>query len=150
MIAWLAWSIFALIALLVVGFSFWFVAYYKLKDEPAGVTGTIGFLALLFTLLSLFLIPIDVYMVSSNSYTNELEGDVKYTYYAFYLIFMFFVFVGLPFAYFYYEELGDLQERDNTFKRRACEALKYTSCFAFTWIVLIVIGMFVDFSSVWF
>lgn len=145
---WLAWGIFGVICLLVIAFSGGFIAYYKWKDEPAGVTGTVGFFALLFTLLSLFLIPIDVYMVSSNSYTNDLYNDVKYTYYAFYIVFMFFVFVGLPFAYFYYEELGDTEDRTNTFSQRACEALKYTSCFAFTWIILLVIGMFVDFSSV--
>ena len=62
-------------------FSGGFVWYYKTKDEPAGVTNFIGFSALFITLLSLFLIPVDVYMVSSGDKYIDMQDDIKYAYY---------------------------------------------------------------------
>lgn len=143
----ISWIIFGFVGLLIVGFSAWFIKYYKLKDEPAGVTGMVGFLSLLFAILSLFLIPIDVYMCPAYGTHPQYRNDAKLVYYAFYSIFLFCLFIGLPFAYFYYEELGDLEDRNNTFTQRACAALKYTACTALLWVTLIVIGLFINFNS---
>lgn len=135
-----------MVGLLVLGFSAWFVGHYKLRDEPAGVTGTIGFLALLFALLSLFLIPIDVYMCPDYA-NSSYRSAAKLTYYTFYSIFLFCLFIAIPFGYFYYEELGDIEDRNNTFTKRACAALKYVAVTAVLWITLIIIGAFIDFNS---
>merc|ERR1719427_85732 len=102
---------------------------------------------MLFGLLSLFLIPIDVYMAPAYGDHPSYRNDAKLVYYSFYSIFLFCLFVALPFAYFYYEELGDLEDRNNTFAQRACAALKYTACTAILWVTLIVIGLFVNFNS---
>ena len=144
---YVGWSIYAVVGILIIGFAAWFVGHYKLRDEPSGVTGVIGFFSLLFALLSLFLIPIDVYMCSSYGEDNNYRSVAKLTYYVFYSIFLFCLFIAIPFGYFYYEELGDLQDRNNTFAKRACSALKYTAFSAILWITLIVIGLFVNFNS---
>lgn len=141
----IGWIIYGFVGILIVGFSGWFVSHYKLRNEPAGVTGVIGFFSLLFALLSLFLIPVDVYMCSDYD-NSHYRSIAKTTYYMFYSIFLFCLFVAIPFGYFYYEELGDIEDRANTFTKKACNALKYTAVTAFLWIVLIVIGMFIDFN----
>eukprot|EP00483_Globobulimina_turgida_P003876 UN03884 len=145
--AWLAWVIYGLVGVVVIGFSFWFVAYYKLRGEPAGITGVVGFSSILFALLSLFLIPIDVYMCPDYGGDNDYRSSAKFVYYAFYCIFLFCLFIAIPFGYFYYEELGDLQDRTNTFTQKACNALKYTAFTGILWVTLIVIGLFVNFNS---
>ncbi len=78
---WLGWTIFGVIGALIVAFSAGFILYYKTTDEPGGITLSVGFFALSFTLLSLFLIPADVYMSSSNSYTGNQRDEMKWTYY---------------------------------------------------------------------
>lgn len=145
--AWIGWTIYGVVGILVIGFSGWFVGHYKLRDEPAGVTGIVGFFSILFGLLSLFLIPIDVYMCSDYGEHPHYRDIAKTTYYMFYSIFLFCLFIAIPFGYFYYEELGDLEDRTNTFGKRACAAIKYTAATAILWIVLIVIGLFVNFNS---
>eukprot|EP01084_Bolivina_argentea_P034943 64747_1 len=144
---WLGWTIYGVIGLIVIGFSAWFVSYYKLRGEPSGVTGFVGFFSLLFALLSLFLIPVDVYMCPDYDGDNNYRHVAKFVYYVFYSIFLFCLFIAIPFGYFYYEELGDLEDRNNTFTQKACNALKYTAATAILWIVLIVIGLFVNFNS---
>ena len=113
--AWIGWTIYGVVGIIVVGFSAWFVGHYKLRDEPAGVTGVIGFFSILFGLLSLFLIPIDVYMCSDYNSHPHYRDIAQTAYYMFYSIFLFCLFVAIPFGYFYYEELGDLEDRRNTF-----------------------------------
>jgi len=143
----LSWIIFGVVGLLIVGFSAWFIQHFKLKDEPSGVTGLVGFFSLLFGLLSLFLIPADVYMCSAYGDHPEYRNDAKLVYYSFYSVFLFCLFVALPFGYFYYEELGDLEDRSHTFCQKAGAALKYTACTAVLWVTLIVVGLFVSFNS---
>ena len=148
--AWIGWTIYGVVGIIVVGFSAWFVGHYKLRDEPAGVTGVIGFFSILFGLLSLFLIPIDVYMSADydpNGPHANYRSIAKTAYYMFYSIFLFCLFIAIPFGYFYYEELGDLEDRTNTFGKRACNAIKYTAATGVLWVVLIVIGLFVNFNS---
>eukprot|EP01084_Bolivina_argentea_P018134 33810_1 len=144
---WLALTIYGAVGLVVVGFSAWFVSYYRLRGEPAGITGIVGFFSLLFGLLSLFLIPIDVYMCPKYGDGHDYRGVAKFIYYCFYTIFLFCLFIAIPFGYFYYEELGDLEDRRVTFIQKACSALKYTGFTALLWITLIVIGLFVNFNS---
>eukprot|EP01083_Nonionella_stella_P167554 563524_1 len=144
---YIAWGIYGVVGLLVIGFSAWFVSHYKLRDEPAGVTGVIGFFSLLFALLSLLLIPIDVYMCPEYGGDNHYRSIAKLVYYVFYSTFLFCLFVAIPFGYFYYEELGDIDDPNVTFTQRACNALKYTACAAVLWITLIVIGLFINFNS---
>ena len=103
-------------------------------------------------LLVTALIPVDIFLVAfmktsdghfkdwaeTNATRAELENGVLYAYYALWLCVLLFVFIFLPFAYFFYEEADE--ERSS--KTRCCSALKYTAVFMFAASVLLVVGAF--------
>ena len=62
----------------------------------------------------------------------------------FYIILLTFAFVLLPFAYFFYEELGDFQRDDYSLRAHCCTAFKYTVAFIVILAILLVIGVFVN------
>ena len=77
----------------------------------------VSVLALFVTLLTSAVIPVDVFLVSfmkhengtfkpwahNNGTRESIEGAVTYMYYTLYGLVALFIFVLLPFAYFYYE-----------------------------------------------
>jgi len=107
-------------------------------------------LALFFALLSLFVIPVDVYFANSLSDYSSTRDEMMWVYYGFDIVLLCFVFAILPFAYFMYEELGDYSGRRNEgprWTKRACSSIKYTLGFVFVFVVLIIIGAFINFDN---
>jgi len=103
-----------------------------------------------FTLLCLFIIPIDILSVSttSDSAGNQLlpadvivqrSDNVRDVYYSLYVTVLVFAFGVIPFTYFYYEEFDE----DITVKERIWAGFKYTIGLLIIVTVLMIIGAFV-------
>jgi len=98
----------------VVGFCYLIVKYFQDKHESEPLPTWVAVLGLALTLLCVFLIPVDIYSVSSitNHATGERtlsdadikqRGDVlRIAYYILYSGVLAFAFGFIPFAYFYY------------------------------------------------
>lgn len=95
-------------------FSYLFVSHYISKVERTKLVITVCTLSITVALLSLMLVPIDVFSVSSSlTGTGEQTnpGDVsksgeamKVFYYIFYITALALAFIIMPFAYFFHEE----------------------------------------------
>ncbi|ETO30995.1 hypothetical protein RFI_06124 [Reticulomyxa filosa] len=157
---WIAWIVFAIALLILIGLIWGFLSYFKSKSVPNEswkLTLFICSTALLFAFLSLLVIPVDVYFASSTSEydSSSNRNKMQWVYYGFDIVLMCFVFTVMPFAYFMFEEgqeddLGSPGRRKgggSTFAQRACNALKYTFGFTIVFVVLIVIGAFINFNN---
>lgn len=131
--------------------------YYKLYCDTESTTYTIACItisALTLPVLSLLLIPIDVYVVSTETIKNHndlhlLQYYIHITYIILYITTLFYVYILLPYAYFYYEELDDytqITQIDNTHINIQVNsihtrktALTYTVIFTTTSILLTII-----------
>ncbi|XP_072016820.1 probable lysosomal cobalamin transporter [Amphiura filiformis] len=152
------WISFCVVFVLALVYSFFYIRHYQSKYHSECSSSLAAIFSLTVTLMSIALVPIDVFVVSfmkdengnytqwaeSNSTRQHLEDTLLYSYYALYACITVCFFMIIPFTLFYYEE-GD---EDTTTKQRICTALKYTSCFLFAAGVLLVIGAFVPLQSI--
>jgi LMBR1 domain-containing protein 1 len=157
----LGWSVFGVVVLVILVLSLLLVNYYSdPNDTSTTLTKTIGAVALTVALLAALLIPVDVFIVSSDKIDADVIG-VKSLYIVFYSIILVSLFGLLPFGYFYYEEEEGPEEsrrgaqqkmsissptspHDTDAARKAkqsCRALKYTLMFLTVMVLLLVIGI---------
>ncbi|RWS17352.1 putative lysosomal cobalamin transporter-like protein, partial [Dinothrombium tinctorium] len=135
-------------------FSFLYLRRYKNPydcDASSFVTSVIG---LAIVLITSALTPIDIFIISYMKYPNgtwkewaanftqrtTIENDVMYSYYALYGVIFAFIFIILPFMYFFYEEKA---EDGFEYSNRCCNALKFSFAFLFVATVLLLLGAFV-------
>src|ERR1700680_456242 len=98
-------------------FSWGLMRTYLDKRESTALTSLISASAVSITLLCILLIPVDIYIVSSdlNSDGSQSNPDLTHSsamalqgvYYALYILLLVFAFILLPFTYFYFEEDSD-------------------------------------------
>lgn len=145
-----------LLLLLIAIFYYIFSLKSVLHSECSSTTTAI--LSLCASVLTVTLIPVDIFLVSSMKDTNgtfedwaadnttrdEVQQDMQYCYYALYCCNAFFLFVVIPFVMFYYEE-GD---EDTTRAKRCCTASKYTAGFIVIAFILLLIGAFVPWQGI--
>jgi LMBR1 domain-containing protein 1 len=142
-----AWIIFSIVILLVILFCYIVVKYYEDKHEAELLPTIVTVIGLSLTMFCIFLIPLDIYSVSSsvnssgdsiiNPEVLKLRGDViRVLYYILYTSILVFAFIIIPFAYFYYEENDDRV----TIKERVWGGCKYTIFLIIIMIILLVIG----------
>ncbi|XP_033123682.1 probable lysosomal cobalamin transporter [Anneissia japonica] len=148
-----SWITFAAAFVVTLIFSTWYILGYRYKRHSECSSTFTAILALSVSFLTVLIGPIDVFLVSfmknddgefkdwaeSNVTRHHIQETVLYCYYALYGCLTLFVFLIIPFVYFYYEE----QDENTNIKSRMCGALKYTACFIFVAVVLLVIGAFV-------
>jgi LMBR1 domain-containing protein 1 len=131
--------------------TFCFSRYYVDPKQRNCVTLFICSVSLAVTVLSLTLIPLDVYVVSSGIssetgvHTNlselaDMQDGLKILYYVFYITVVLLAFIFLPFAYFYFEE-DEGEEGSNG--DRCFRAGKYAIIFAVVFGVLVGAGFLV-------
>jgi len=120
----------------------------------------ISILTCVLVLISVLLLPVDVFMTSYQKYSNgtwrewaadnstrqQINNSVLYTYYTCYTLLTFSIFILLPFSYFFFEE-GDADE-DVPVAERCCTAFKYSACFIFLVSALLLCGAFIQFGSI--
>jgi len=160
------WIPFVVVLLLTLVFSWLYINYFKSKYDSDIATTSTAVLALTIALLTTFLVPVDVFLVSFMKNSNgtfqewaedaqvrqSIEDTVLYAYYALYGIMALCIFVILPFVYFYYEERDEIA----TAATKICGALKFTLVFLLVAAVLIIMGSLIPLkeapptnSSVW-
>ncbi|GFN89415.1 lmbr1 domain containing 1 [Plakobranchus ocellatus] len=147
------WIPFVVVLVLTVLFSTFYVRYFMHKyDSEIAITVT-AIIALTLTLLTSALVPVDIFLVSymkdsdgtfkdwaqNLTVRNDVEDSVLVTYYVFYGIVAFFLFLLLPFMYFFYEE----KDENSTFKARCCASLKYCIVCVIIAVVFLLIGALV-------
>lgn len=151
------WIPFAVVILGCFVSSFLYMHHFWNKHEQDRCSAIVSVLGLSFTLLTSFLLPVDVFLVSfmknsngtfkdwaTNSTRQTVEDSVLYVYYGLYAIILVFAFFLLPLVYFAYEEKDDEQ---NSVSQRFCTALKFTFVFVLIAATLLLVGAFVPYRS---
>lgn len=131
------------------GLALVFTRFVMDAREPEKMfTSIVAVAALMFALFTVVLVPVDVYNVSS---TRDGDGELRLTpdeidsrmtavrdlYLVLYGAVMFFLFIAIPFAYFYYEEAHP----DRTTNARVASACQYSFALVLVLVVLVVLGI---------
>eukprot|EP00771_Trimastix_marina_P001225 gnl/Trimastix_PCT/2279.p2 GENE.gnl/Trimastix_PCT/2279~~gnl/Trimastix_PCT/2279.p2 ORF type:complete len:519 (+),score=141.55 gnl/Trimastix_PCT/2279:80-1636(+) len=147
---WIGILIFALVIAVIILVNICLVRHYSDQEEREKLPTIITVLALTVAFLCVFLIPVDVWNVSTTTKDGVLAPGItiqmaqtrgtiiKVLYYVLYCLLFIFGFVLIPFAYFWYEE----DDLDITFGRRFLGALKYSVFFLIAIIIILIIGLF--------
>jgi LMBR1 domain-containing protein 1 len=128
------------------------------RDRSAIVT-TVAIISLTSLLATVFLLPVDIALVSSTTTAtlgarkdwatdervNNILLTLKIVYYGLYSLDALLCLLVVPFAYFWYEEYDEIEEEDGTrtFGSRLWGALKYTVFFVILVIIIFLVGFFV-------
>ncbi|KAJ5075771.1 lysosomal cobalamin transporter-related [Anaeramoeba ignava] len=135
MIKGLAWTFFSIFALLSIIICYFIIKYYHSKKLSNGFSTFIATFSLVLPLLCFWILPVDVYSLTSKSFDHT---SLKYGYYILFGIILVFMFILIPFAYFYSEDKGDEQTSQ---KSRIVWALIYTTITFIVIMVLFLIGL---------
>ncbi|XP_065668272.1 probable lysosomal cobalamin transporter isoform X2 [Hydra vulgaris] len=147
------WIPFVVVMLLTFFFATIYIRWFQhsqVSEFSSTLTSVSG---LVVTLMTSALVPVDVFLISymknadgsfkewaaDNLTQNSIEDTISYCYYGLYGLVALFVFVILPFMYFFYEEKDD----SVTTKERCCTALKYSMVFLLAAFVILLTGAFV-------
>jgi len=144
----LAWIIFAAVVLATILFCYAIVKYYQDRNDYEFLPNLVTVIALAVTLFCVFLIPVDIYTVSTTSdeHGNRLVSDsdinqrmegLRIIYYILYATILIFAFGLIPFTYFYYEE----QDEHTTTGQRIWAGCKYTIFLIVIVSILLIIGL---------
>lgn len=161
------WTIFAIFLIGSFIFSWLFVLWLRSvrENESSAITNIIIAICLCVTICGALLIPVDVFLVSSMKNANgtyqewakdvkirqEYLFDIQMVYYVLFCVVLTMTFLVLPLTFFYHttsplaEDEEDLV--DETFGRKFCRALKYTSASIALLVVLILLGIFLPFET---
>jgi len=150
----LAWVIFAAFLLGLILFCYMIVKYYQDRAEAELLPTVATILGLTVTLLCVFLIPVDIYNISSTQdgdgqvmlSPSEIESrsnSVKIIYYILYACILALAFGIIPFAYFYYEEADE----DNGLRERIWAGCKYTIFLIIIVVVILIVGLILYFVN---
>jgi len=128
------------------------------RERSAFVT-TVAIISLTALLATVFLLPVDIALVSSTtSSTRGAKKDwatpervdgilhtLKIVYYTLYSFDALLCLVVIPFAYFWYEEYDEVEEEEGTASagNRLWRAFKYTTIFIVLVVILFLVGFFV-------
>ena len=169
-----AWIPFTIVAVISFFGAFFYVRYYQHKRERECGSTMAAIFAIAFSLMTLALLPVDIFLVSSQklcgsegvtcidgiaagayelgegawseNQVSALGHLVQDAYYAMYALLMLFAFLLLPLAYFFYEEKDE--EAGTSCGKRLFGAMKYTTGFLVFMGILMCIGAFASSSNV--
>lgn len=152
-----AWIPFAVVVVAIFGFATFYVSLYKHKKDSACSATCTSILGVTVALLLAALAPVDIFLVSfmknsngtfktwarDNQTRHDVESAVSYAYVGLFVAVLLFLFLILPFVYFFYEEKDD----DVSVGRRCCTAFKYASVFVVLGVVLVLTGAFLPMTQ---
>ncbi|GAV02179.1 hypothetical protein RvY_12776 [Ramazzottius varieornatus] len=138
-------------------FSTFFIRHHQSSNEYETSSSIVAVFALVLTLSTSALLPLDVFLVSWMKTANgtfqdwaqnstdrqELESDVMTAYYALYGTITLTTFLLLPLAYFYYEERDD----DRPWRPRLFNAMKYAIGFVVLAGIILLTGAFIPLND---
>jgi LMBR1 domain-containing protein 1 len=153
---WVAYGVAVAIALLV---SIITVLTWQARHERSVAVSIVSIVSLTALLSTLLLLPVDIALVSSTASVHlgakkdwatpdRVDGillTLKIVYYTLYTFDALLCLIVIPFTYFWYEELDEVEEEEGTSSTgaRLWRATKYTLGFVFLVVVLFLIGFFV-------
>jgi len=133
-----------------------YVRKFAHQAHPDLLPRIVGVLSVWTVLAVVTLLPVDVFLTSYQKNSNgtfkdwadnktraDIGNGILYTYYACYSLLLVYLFVLIPFSYFFFEEGEDELPPGG----RCCAALKYTVCFVILITALLFIGGFVPFGT---
>ncbi|KAL2184407.1 hypothetical protein L209DRAFT_757886 [Thermothelomyces heterothallicus CBS 203.75] len=155
----LIWVAYAVAVVLVLIVSVITTLTWQTPHERSVAVSTVSVLSLTALLATVFLLPVDIALVSSTSSAHlgakkdwatpeRVEGillTLRIVYYTLYTLDALLCLVVIPFTYFWYEEYDEVEEEEGTSSpaNRLWRAFKYTLGFVFLVVVLFLIGFFV-------
>lgn len=155
----LIWVVYAVVLVILLAIASVFVFVYQAPRERSLSVTIVCIFTLLSLLATLFLLPVDVALVSSTTssktgrrkdWATQDEVDsilmtLKILYYTLYSLDALLCLIVVPFTYFWYEAYDEVasEEGNQTLGKRFLEAFKYTSAFIVLAIVLFLLGFFV-------
>ena len=133
---------------------------WQSSRDRSAIVSTVAIVSITSLLATVFLLPVDIALVSSTSspslgakkdwatpeHVEDVLSTLKIVYYTLYTLDALLCLLGIPFAYFWYEEYDEIDEEENsgkTFSSRLWGALKYTVVFLVLVVALFLIGFFV-------
>ena len=157
---WLSYAI--AVALIAVGAAAFTYTYQTPRDRSAVVT-TVTIFTLTSLLATVFLLPVDIALVSSTSSSklgikkdwatpervDSILLTLKVVYYALYSLDALLCLIVIPFTYFWYEEYDevDAEEGTQSFAQRFWNAFKYTIVFILLALIVFLVGFFVPVAA---
>lgn len=136
----LAWVIFAAVVLGITAFCWLITRRYVDKQESEWLPTIVTVAGLTVVLLCVFLIPVDIYNVSTDDSPEDKRSrseSIKILYYTLYGLILVFSFGLIPFAYFYYEE----EDENVSTGQRIWGGCKYTIFVIVIVAILLIVGL---------
>ena len=153
---WIAYAVAVLLVLLVAIIT---IFTWQTPRDRSAIVSIVSIFSLTALLATVFLLPVDIALVSSTASTSlgakkswatgERVDRILYTlqvvYYCLYSLDALLCLLIIPFSYFWFEEYDEVEEEEGTktFGGRLWGALKYTTIFVLLVIILFLIGFFV-------
>ena len=113
------------------------VKYYQCPSSAQPFTTATASACIAFLLLSVLVIPVDVYNSSGGPGDAAHQEVLRDMYYGIYIAIIAMLFLVLPFAYFFHDEEGE----HATCRSRTCAALKASLCVFLVAAVLVATGV---------
>lgn len=153
---WVAYAVAVVLAFLVAVIT---TFTWQTPRQRSAIVSTVAIISLTALLATVFLLPVDIALVSSTTSTtlgarkdwatdarvNNILLTLKIVYYTLYSFDALLCLLIIPFSYFWYEEYDEVEEEEGTksFRSRVWGALKYTVIFVLLVVILFLIGFFV-------
>jgi len=153
---WVAYGVAVLLVLLVAIIT---TLTWQAPRERSAVVTTVAIVSLTALLATVFLLPVDIALVSSTASAtyghkkdwatpHRVDGilhTLKIVYYTLYSLDALLCLIVIPFAYFWYEEYDEVDEEEGTASTagRLYRAAKYTTIFVLLVVILFLVGFFV-------
>jgi len=153
---WVAYAV--AVALALVAAVITTITWQTPRDRSA-IVSTVAIVSLTALLATVFLLPVDIALVSSTTSSTfgakkdwatpeHVDGillTLKIVYYSLYSFDALLCLLVIPFSYFWYEEYDEVDEEEGTrtFGARLWGAFKYTTVFFVVVLILFLVGFFV-------
>lgn len=157
------WIPFTAVTVLALIFSTLYVLWYRSskEDEYAPGASAIAILGLCTTLLTLALVPVDVFLISymkndngtfklwaqDPSVRDSLKDSILYAYYACYSVILTFAFLIIPANFFYHGATSEDEQDEPSVSTKLCRSFKFTLLFLLLFSGLIIAGIFLPFRD---
>jgi len=153
---WVAYAVAVVLALVAATLT---TFTWQTPRERSAIVSTVAIVSLTALLATVFLLPVDIALVSSTTSTSlgakkdwatpervdSILLTLKIVYYSLYSFDALLCLLVIPFSYFWYEEYDEVEEEEGTrsFTSRLWGAFKYMAIFLVLVIILFLIGFFV-------
>ncbi|CAJ2500612.1 Uu.00g034650.m01.CDS01 [Anthostomella pinea] len=153
---WVAYAVAVVLALIAAAIT---TFTWQTPRERSVIVSTVAIISITALLATVFLLPVDIALVSSTASTalgakkdwatpgrvRNILFTLKVVYYSLYSFDALLCLIVIPFSYFWYEEYDEVEEQEGnqTFGSRLWGAFKYTIAFIFLVVIIFLIGFFV-------